>query len=222
MISLSHKKQLIIIAWVITIIAAVIITYNVAAKDSMAATSVTMTKTKTVVDSSKVQALRDSIAMLRATTTAVKIRRVIVRDTITGRTTITLDSSAAVTDTIRITQITHDTLWLHESAAATVSDSQAIITRAKKKKGVQLALEAYTDRTLDPGIKASANIPLLGPIYGMGYIDYQDDKIAREGLEIGAGAGIKWHIFRASAVVKNYQLKRDFDFKIRGGVEFNF
>jgi uncharacterized membrane protein YgcG len=49
-----------------------------------------VTQTKTIIDSSSVSALRDSLEMMKNQTLKVQIHRVTVHDTVTGTTTTTL------------------------------------------------------------------------------------------------------------------------------------
>ena len=168
----------------------------------------------TRTDSTGIQALRDSLAIFKASSLKVHIKRRTEKQTTpSGFTEVTyLDSSAAYTDTLKMVEILHDTVYTR------VIDSSYVETKntpIKKKKNVFMGM-VYYDESRAFGGSIGYQRALIGPFGFNAYGDYQDS------LEIGVGPTVNWKIFKVSAVVRNYGFEANIGYKVSGGVEITF
>ena len=167
----------------------------------------------TRTDSTGIQALRDSLAIFKASSLKVHIKRRMEKQiTPSGSTEVVyLDSSAAYSDTIVITEVSHDTIYAH------VVDSiyQKENFSSKKKKNTVTAV-LYYDQSRAPGVRIAYDRVLAGPLVLEARGAYQDS------LEVGLGAGIKCRIFTLSAQGWNYGFGLDLGYKIELQIKSEF
>jgi len=172
-----------------------------------------VTQTAQVVhDSSGIQSLRDSLSMMRSRTQSTRLIRVIVRDTINGLETVYLDSGSILRDTITTVHTVRDTVSVavHDTVYRSISKTDGSLDN-------EFTGHIYYDGCKKPGARLEYSRRIFGPISGLVYADYQDS------LESGLGVAVKWTIFHAQAVAKNYGYRSiDFGYKIDAGVNIEF
>ena len=167
----------------------------------------------TRTDSTGIQALRDSLAIFKASSLKVHIKRRMEKQiTPSGSTEVVyLDSSAAYSDTIVITEVSHDTIYAHVVDSIYQKEN---FSSKKKKNAVVAAL--YYDQSRTPGIRIAYDRVLAGPLVLEARGAYQDS------LEVGLGAGIKYRIFTLSAQGRNYGFGLDLGYKIELQIKSEF
>ena len=167
----------------------------------------------TRTDSTGIQALRDSLAIFKASSLKVHIKRRVEKQTTpSGFTEVTyLDSSAAYSDTIVITEVSHDTIYAHVVDSAYQKENFS----SKKKKNTVTA-DLYYDQSRAPGVRIAYDRVLAGPLVLEARGAYQDS------LEVGLGAGIKYRILTLSAQGWNYGFGLDLGYKIELQIKSEF
>lgn len=132
-----------------------------------------------VHDSTGIQAVRDSLRILRGKTLAVRIVRVTIRDTVHGTEEIYLDSGAVVHDSIFLTRTIHDTLAVHVhdtlysrmKTGPVRRDDWAVTAGVDVSHGISLSGT--------PAISISAGVErrIVGPLYVSAGVDEKTSAI---------------------------------------------
>lgn len=142
-----------------------------------------------VHDSTGIQAVRDSLRILRGKTLSVRIVRVTIRDTVHGTEEIYLDSGAVVHDSIFLTRTIHDTLAVH------VRDSLYVKQTYEPKKwnlyaGAFVSYEPLG--SLEYGASAGIRYKLLGPIFVGAGAEKKSFASFSDGWALRASAGVEF------------------------------
>lgn len=137
-------------------------------------------KTVSVVDSSAIHSLRDSLNYYRTQSIKVQIHRVTVHDTLGTETTV-LDSGATVTDTIRVVEVKHDTTAVFKHDTVSIYHEKVVLPVEKKNTvyaslggaakpfSVSPEIELGYSRQLLPILSVSGDVHHTGISYVGGY-----------------------------------------------------
>lgn len=176
------------------------------------------TETQTVIDSSAIRSLRDSIAMMRATRINISLHRETITDN-AGNTRIVVDSGVVKIDTIYSTIVVHDTEFV-SSGKKSKSKTQTATTSVNNH---HITAYTYIDETREPGARIDIWIPLNQRVYGLAYADWQGTTPELENLEIGTSAKIYISNFFVQGKISDDDLSdplKNFGWEIRTGVTF--